>query len=78
MLQHVVHEAAAEGLAKGREVVLSCETGAHAVVVEDLDELGEGCSLVEHALNGHLDLELARGFKAVADSFTDTFHYQVG
>ena len=48
-----------------------------AVVVEDLDKLCEDRSLVEEALDCHLNLELAGGFEPDPDLLLDAVHYQV-
>lgn len=58
VLEHVVNEARCVDFAELRVVELGSRQLVQAVVVEDLDELREDGSLVEHALDRHLDLKL--------------------
>lgn len=77
MLQQVIDEAGSVHLADLGVVILGTCNFIHAIVVEDLHELGKGSPLVKHTLNGHLDLKLARGFETNPDLFPNTFHDQL-
>ena len=74
MLQDVVDEATCIEAAKCWVIILGPIDLIQAIVVEDLDELGEQGPLIEHLLNSHLDMELARSFQTNLYSLPDTLH----
>ena len=77
VLEHVVHEARGVHFANRGVVILGAGKLAHAIIVEDLHQLGESCPLIEHTLDRHLNLELIGGLHAEFDLFSDSFHDQL-